>query len=214
MLLYSIKSSFNLIAHEAKITFGTHLTALTKQKIFRGKTNIKLHLGCGYAYKPRWVNVDISGKYDLFLDLRGTLPFDDLSATYILSEHFLEHLRYPDEVMTHLKECYRILAPHGVFRIGIPDSRWAIENYLQGPNSHWLKADKKYHWHSLSCVTPMDHLNYHFRQNGEHLYAYDFETVKRILQIAGFTHVHRSKFDPSIDTDVRKVGTLYVNSTK
>jgi len=49
------------------------------------------------------------------------LPFDDNSINFIYSEHFFEHL-FLDEASALLKECYRILTPHGVIRTCVPDA--------------------------------------------------------------------------------------------
>jgi predicted SAM-dependent methyltransferase len=49
------------------------------------------------------------------------LNFDDNTFDFIFSEHFFEHL-FMNEAFELLKECYRILKPHGVLRIVVPDA--------------------------------------------------------------------------------------------
>ncbi len=51
----------------------------------------------------------------------GRLPFEDDSFDFIFSEHFLHHL-FLDEACSLLRECRRILAPHGVIRTVVPDA--------------------------------------------------------------------------------------------
>src|SRR5256885_15595045 len=87
---------------------------------------IKLNLGSGL--RPRhvdgWVNVDVNSDADLQLDLREPLPFPDESVSEIYTEHFLEHLSYPNlddstawdvetpdrpsHVLSLLRECRRV----------------------------------------------------------------------------------------------------------
>jgi predicted SAM-dependent methyltransferase len=50
-----------------------------------------------------------------------TLPFDSDSFNFVFSEHFFEHL-FLDETLCLMKECYRILRPHGVLRTCVPDA--------------------------------------------------------------------------------------------
>ena len=63
-------------------------------------------------------------------------------------------------------------------------------------------------------MTRMEHINYHFRQGGEHRFAYDFETLKYVLEKAGFIQVRRRDFDPLLDSRDRELGTLYVEGFK
>ena len=60
----------------------------------------------------------------------------------------------------------------------------------------------------------MHNINYRFRQGSEHKYAYDCETLEQLLARAGFTQIQRSEFDPGLDTERRKIGTLYVTAAK
>jgi hypothetical protein len=67
----------------------------------------------------------------------------------------------------------------------------------------------------------MHNLNYHFRQGREHKYAYDLETLKQILEEAGFVSVERRPLDPEFDSPDRMVDSLpwktpglYVNALK
>jgi predicted SAM-dependent methyltransferase len=46
---------------------------------------------------------------------------------------FIEHLAYPHQAMRFLAECFRILRPAGVFRVGVPASEWPIRAYARDP---------------------------------------------------------------------------------
>ena len=70
-----------------------------------------LHCGCGPDLKQGWINIDVfEPNADLRLDLRRTLPFKDGSTIAIYSEHFFEHLEYPEETGMFLAESSARLA--------------------------------------------------------------------------------------------------------
>ena len=60
----------------------------------------------------------------------------------------------------------------------------------------------------------MEDINFPFRQGEEHNFAYDFETLRYILEKSGFVQVKRRDFDPSLDSRDRELGTLYVDAIK
>jgi predicted SAM-dependent methyltransferase len=197
------------------VSYRNHRIGMRKARAYRGKTGLKLNIGCGPNPKQGWLNIDLSRAAELSLDMREHLPFDDGSVATIYSEHFIEHLDYPDDAHRFLGECFRVLQPNGVFRVGVPDTLWPARDYAGGGDGSWLRALSKGEiWHPAWCKTPLDHINYHFRQDEEHRYAYDFETMEKILEEAGFIEVNESEFDPDLDTEARRLGTLYLNATK
>src|SRR5215475_1447361 len=80
-------------------TWRLHRTGVraARRKMWNG--SLKLNIGCGPNVKTGWTNIDLSGHADLHLDLREPLPFGDSSASIVYSEHFLEHLEYPHDVL-------------------------------------------------------------------------------------------------------------------
>ena len=174
---------------------------------------LRLNCGCGPNLKQGWINIDPSNsEADLHLDLRRPLPFRNGSATAIYSEHFFEHLEYPAETSVFLAESLRILKPGGRFRVGVPDTEWPIMSYAFGDDLFFEKARE--FWHPRWCDTRMHNINYHFRQGTEHKYAYDYETLEKILIEAGFSSVTRASFDPALDSKSRELGTLYAEALK
>jgi predicted SAM-dependent methyltransferase len=148
---------------------------------------------------------------DLHLDLREKWPFADDSVTHIYSEHVFEHFEFHEEVGHFLSEACRILRPGGLFDVGVPDTEWPLRAYgdLQDPYWAFSKAV-----HPEWCETQLDHINYHFRQGTEHKYAWDQETLTRTLLMWGFTQAVRREFDPLLDAEGRKIGTLYMRAIK
>jgi len=173
---------------------------------------LKLNCGSGPYPKAGWINIDLSKNADLHLDLRAQLPFPDNSVSIIYSEHFFEHLENPSETSMFLRESLRVLVPGGQFRVGVPDTEWPLTAYAKGDDSHFQFVRRR--WNPAHCETKMDIINYHFRQGTEHKYSYDFETLAKVLSQAGFVRIERTYFDPLLDSEHRREGTLYVNAFK
>jgi predicted SAM-dependent methyltransferase len=228
-----LRSSVQSAINELNI-FLLHNKGLHRTKHFRNNQNLKLHLGCGDNVKEGFINIDLTKKADLQLDLRENLPFSDNSCLLIYSEHFLEHLVYPDEVTLFLNECHRILKPGGMFSVGVPDTEWIMLAYAEQIFPHcfpypiqnkfhaewgnrysaWLEWCDKNKWHAPWCKTKMEHINYHFRNGVEHHFAYDFETLKHILHLVGFREIKQRDYNAELDSISRKIGTLYVDAMK
>lgn len=188
---------------------------LRKVYRFRNGETLKLNLGCGPNRKKGWVNIDLFEQAaDLKLDLREPWPFPNACVSHIYSEHVFEHLDFHEEVPHWLSEALRVLQPQGVFDVGVPDTEWPLRAWANPDDEYWSFA------RSLCptwCQTRLDVVNYHFRQDklhGEHKYAWDEETLVRTLKRAGFISVERRPFDPSLDAESRRPGTLYVRAVK
>ena len=193
--------------------FRLHRREAKKASQFLHSLPIKLNLGCGPNRKGGWVNIDLfDPKADLRLDLREPWPFPDNSASYIYSEHVFEHFEFHVEVPHFLGEAFRVLKPGGIFDVIVPDTGPALKAYGDPHSAYWSTAAKR--WHPDWCETALDHINYHFRQDGEHQYAWDAESLGRTLRAAGFSDVSRREFDPLRDTEERRVGSLYMLGTK
>ena len=97
--------------------------------------------------------------------------------------------------------------------MGVPDTEWPVRSYAEHESAEYFRF-AKLKWHPKWCTTKMEHINYHFRQEGAHRFAYDFQTLKHVLESAGFSEVRRRDFDPQLDTEERKLGTLYCDAIK
>lgn len=184
-----------------------HFVSLRKARRLPQQRDLKLHLGCGPRFKLGWINVDINTpEADLQLDLREKFPFPDACAAVAYCEHFFEHLAYPSPAMSFLRECWRVLKPGGVLSLGVPDTEWPIVSYATGDPTYFDLSRARFH--PIWCNTRMHNLNYHFRQEGEHKYAYDLETLKKILEEVGFISVVRRSFNADLDSPFRMVESL------
>ncbi len=173
--------------------------------LYSGRVELKLNIGCGPNYKDGWVNIDLSGEADLILDMRQSIPLPDGCATLIYSEHFFEHLDYPRDALQFLSESYRILEERGIFSVGVPDTEWPLLDYAGVGDGKYWEATKV--WRPEWVKTRLDDINYHFRQDGQHRYAYDLETLRLAIESVGFTDVKRRDFDPSRDELARYMST-------
>jgi predicted SAM-dependent methyltransferase len=204
-----------------------HRAGVKRARQIARRKPLRLNLGSGFRPRPGWTNVDLSEGSDLALDLREPLPFDDRSVDAIYTEHFFEHLSYPNlddstawdletpsrpsEALTFLRECLRVLAPGGLLDIVVPDAEGMLAEYVGRrdepfPMHLW--------WGPKWCDTPLHCVNYLFRQGREHKYAYDEETLQRVLEAVGFANVRRRPFNPAIDADNHAIGSLCMLATK
>ena len=78
----------------------------------------RLNIGAGLTYIPGYINIDISEKADLTLDLGvDKLPFEDNSVDLVFSYHTLEHI---SNYLFALSEIHRVLKHGGYFLVGLP----------------------------------------------------------------------------------------------
>jgi predicted SAM-dependent methyltransferase len=207
---------------------GLHRTGVRQARRLRnGAEPLRLNLASGYIKKDGWINVDLFGPAaNLRLDLRRPLPFPNGCAGYIYTEHFFEHLDYPNltesmgwevegnggtsEALQFLRECRRVLSPGGVVDVVVPDAEGMIDVYISSRNV----AGQGEWWGPRWCDTAMHRVNYLFRQGRQHKYAYDEETLTRVLEQAGFVDVQRRQFDPEMDAPNHAIGSLCMTARK
>jgi predicted SAM-dependent methyltransferase len=189
-----------------------HVLSARKVRSLVNGQPIKLNIGCGPNARPGWLNIDLfDSRAQLRLDVRKPWPLPDGSASYVYSEHVFEHLEFYGEVPRFLAESFRVLRPGGVFDVGVPDTEWPLLGYGNPNHEYWKFAPTV---HPESCKTQLDHINYHFRQGEQHKYAWDEETLGVTLESAGFTSIERREFNPELDSESRKTGTLYMRAVK
>jgi len=178
--------------------------------------DLLLNIGCGPVPMAGWVNVDIARgpQVDVVWDLRQGLPFSDNSCDAIFSEHVIEHLSKTDGENL-LRECYRVLQPEGVLRLSTPDARRFLISYA---------SDAQFLHHPEfpeTIESPLDRVNLMMRENGQHLWVYDFLSLSLALSRSGFKTVVEQQFGVSrhermkdIDTAARAFESFYVEAVK
>lgn len=197
------------------------------ERRFAGAHDLLVNLGAGPRGRDGWVNVDAvpAPGVNCLYDCRRRLPFPDGSVRAIFCEHFFEHVDYTEEVPFFLAECRRVLAPGGVLRIVVPDFELYARGYLAdgwseleavrtlGPGRHDPYVQCRYE-------TKMELLNVVLRQGSQHKWAYDWESLRHVLERHGFSPVERSAFGESrlpelrLDAPERRPESLYVEAVR
>lgn len=181
-----------------------------KAQLVAAQDEIKLHLGSGGERKKDWVNIDLMGDpVDLAWNLASPLPFGAGSVAAIFHEHLLEHLPLAaGDRFT--QECYRVLRPGGILRIGVPDAGKLIQSYAgdqsyleelhPGRPTPLLAVQELFYWH-------------------RHCTMFDTETLSLLMRAAGFPDPQERAFgDTDLglapDTERRRTQTLYMEARK
>jgi predicted SAM-dependent methyltransferase len=160
---------------------------------------LQLHIGCGRGTLPGWVNIDVHPAPLAMNVLRG-MPFAAGSARCVFVSHFLEHLFFPRDVRPFLAELRRILAPGGVVRIVVPDIEQCIDAYVTDDRAFFGSRRETWSWWPENPTRLEDFLGYagvgaepaYLFES--HKYGYDFETLRRTLEDAGFASIKRSAY--------------------
>ena len=206
-----VKASIKAFLRELSIA-GRHRRGVAQARRLPVGADLKLHVGCGTKHKPGWVNIDLFAIGDVIsLDLRRQLPFPTSSASIIYGEHVFEHLDFPGEAQSFLREALRVLKPGGLLSIGVPDVELVLRAYVNNDAQYFRHVRR---WHAAWCDTHLHQVNFAFRQGNEHKYAYDYETLAKVVLAAGFVELIRRDHDPNLDSEEWSFGTLYIDARK
>ncbi len=211
----------------------TRFNARLLRKQITEKGIERLHVGCGNVLLKDWLNVLYekrqvygqirrdNGALRLNYNLLKTWPIENSSIKFIAGSHFIEHLDLNDGIK-FLGEAFRVLRPGGVIRLSCPD----LEIYAD----HYVKRDKAFFAHKLirewctfkKAETPGEiFIAKAYDSGGSHKWFYDFESLKHILESAGFGRVRKcGRLEgavPDLETiepPGREMETLYVEALK
>jgi aspartate beta-hydroxylase len=170
--------------------------------------DLKLHIGCGEHALPGWVNLDVHPA-PLCWNVHWGLPFADGSATHVFVSHLFEHLFFPHDAGAFLSELRRVMAPGARLRMIVPDVAQLIDAYQRGDREFFAK--RAAHWAGANGDGPLlaQFLNYAGAGPDPgylfeaHKFGYDFETLKAMLEIAGFSTITRSAYMQSDEPSLR-----------
>lgn len=183
--------------------------------------DLRIQIGCGENRVPGWINIDCTDNADLRIDIRAPWPLTSGSVQYIFSEHFLDHMEYPDGVACVLRECFRVLKPGGIVRVVVHDAEALLQAYLSRDYPFFENMGVKI-GPDGERPTLNAYINHIFRFNGLHQFIYDFETLEHQFRKAGFAEVQKTKHRSSaikelnLDLDLpdRAPQSLYVEAVR
>ena len=167
-------------------------------KINFGSFNVMFHYG--------WLNVDIldlskfasNNAYSFQQhDVRNNMPMNDSSIDCVIAHHLIEHL--PRDVgLNFLKECHRIMRLGAVIRLSCPDAKLISKVYSKGG---LIQAFKYVNVGVEKSKTESE--AFHHLLLAGHEIIYDGESLKRLMEDAGFIDVKVSEFNKSRSDAIR-----------
>lgn len=211
ILLKRLKKKSFQLTHYLK---SFYLKILFKKNLKRYMLNYdirKLQIGSGTNDLKGWLNTDLYPRKGFsYLDASKPFTIDDSTFDRIYSEHMIEHVSFQDSYK-FLKECFRILRPGSKIRIATPDLERYIElfnndsdpmkeKYIQWISSNWLEKG------GIPFKNPSFVLNLVMHAWG-HLFIFDFDTFKAVLEEIGFKNVSRHSYKESDDIHFQNIET-------
>jgi len=183
---------FKCILRIVRLHLRNLLAIRRRRKRLRASSGqpLRLHVGCGPVLMRDWINIDIDGHPDIFVDLTKKLPFRDGSVDLVFSEHVIEHLT-AEEASFCMKEFARVLTKNGTARIATVDLDYVVGKYHDDwKDQTWLSTDGK------DIRTRAQMLNACFHRWG-HKYIFNEEELRLLLLSADFTTVTRKTWGES-----------------
>lgn len=177
-----------------------------RKKTARGSRldgDMKLHLGCGKRYIPGFVHVDLDDypHIDYRTDISDLSMFDAQSVELIYCCHALEYFDRQDAVAKVLPQWHRVLKHGGRLRLAVPDFEALVKVYQQ-------YAD------ITKVLGPLyGRIVIETGQGSQAVYhktTYDFQSLKDILEGAGFTNVHRYDWRSTVHKDYDDFSQAYI----
>ena len=141
---------------------------------------MRLNCGAGNYPLPGYVSLDWIPPCDLQAKV-PPLPFQEASLEEIYTGHFLEHLNQ-QEGQVFVQECWRCLKPGGKLTLVTPDMRQIMTHWLRRDHTRVLLGSE---WRE---VDDLDDVCQSFLY-GEHQWAYDYESLSRLLTSTGFRNL-------------------------
>ena len=166
---------------------------------------VKLHLGCGERAIPGFIHIDVN---DLpHIDYRRSIDdlsiFDTGTVDLIYSSHTLEYFDRL-EVMTVLKEWYRVLKKGGVLRIAVPDFEAIVKIYKEyGSLEHRGILGPLYGRWEYNDESGATHVIHHKT-------VYDYKSLELVLINSGFSDIGRYDWRETIHRDYDDFSQAYI----
>lgn len=165
----------------------------------------QLYLGAWKRHIPGFIHIDLDDQPNLDYrhDIRSLPMFADNSADLIYTSHSFEYFDRAEGEKV-LKEWCRILKHGGVLRIAVPDFEAIVKVYLKYNKDLGHKG----------ILGPL-YGKMPIKEKGKdkiiyHKTAYDFKSLKKVLQSAGFKNIHRYNWKKTIHKDYDDHSQAYI----
>lgn len=161
---------------------------------------IQLHLGCGKRCIPNFIHVDIADfpHVNHRHDIKDLPMFPNDSVDLIYCSHALQYFDQ-FEAFDALREWRRVLKHGGVLRLAVPDFEKIVWVYLKDRNLD-----------GRGMLGPL----YGRMMVGDkviyHKTAYDFESLKSLLELVGFRNVRRYDWRQTIHKNYDDCSQSYI----
>ena len=177
--------------------------------------------GCGLSAPRDWLNFDASPTLRLqrlplvgvlgaaggttfpanvrYGDIVKGLPIEARSCRAVYCSHVLEHLSLKDFRLA-LINTRGVLAPGGLFRLVVPDLRVAAQRYVSDPSD---TAASTFMTETFLGVTERPRgvrgLLRGWLGNSQHLWMWDYPSLRRELEPAGFKDIRAARIGDSAE---------------
>jgi predicted SAM-dependent methyltransferase len=132
-------------------------------------------------------------------DIVRGLPVPAASCKGVYCSHVLEHLSLAD-LRIALRKTREILRPKGVFRLVLPDLEHSVRQYIDNPSGDAaIEFMRETFLGHESRTRGFRGLLASWLGNSRHLWMWDYKSMQRELESAGFGDVRRASFGDSFD---------------
>ena len=173
--------------------------------------------GCGLSAPTEWLNFDASPTLRLqtlplvgrlaggprfppnvrYGDIVRGLPVTARTCRAVYCSHVLEHLSLND-FRAALLNTRRLLADGGIFRLVVPDLRVAAQRYLaDDSDAAAIRFMEETYLGILERPRNVNGLLRSWLGNNQHLWMWDFASLRRELQTAGFSAIRAARHGDS-----------------
>ena len=151
---------------------------------------LKLNLGCWKRDIPGFINIDICDMPHIHYkrNIDDLSIFEDEIVKLVYASHVFEYFDRAKGAEV-LKEWFRVLAPGGVLRIAVPDFEAIVKIYRKCKD---IQKTLGLLYGKMEIETDKG------KEVLYHKTVYDFDSLKQILEEAGFVNVRRYDWKKTI----------------
>ena len=170
--------------------------------------SLKINLCSGAAKIEGFVNIDIFPGADYVIDLeKDLLPFTENSVDVVVCNSAINYFTR-DRAQELINDVYRVLKPGGIVRFGTQDLRVLVEKYVNNDKEFYFQKlpDGNDRFPGATIGDKLNEFFYGFGVKDKHCkYLYDYESLKVLIQNAGFKSIEQKKFRESLIPEIHLI---------